>query len=99
MDALRSDPATEIFGFSLDDVFVPAAFQGLGELLVTGLDDLASLHDVHEIRLNVVEETLVVRDQDDRHLWLALPQQIHALRHLSQRIDIEPLSSDAMMNQ
>merc|ERR1719247_2526368 len=57
------------------------------ELFAPRLDDVAVLHDVHEVRANVLEQPAVVRDDDDRIRRGA--ESVHGRTDLSERIDIQ----------
>src|SRR5210317_1565488 len=48
------------------DLGVPLFFELLGEILVSGSNDLAIDQDVHDIRHDVIEQALIVRDDQHR---------------------------------
>src|ERR1051326_1976028 len=54
---------------------------------VAGLQYLAATQHVHAVGLDVLEETLVMRDQDDRAAGIA--QAVDAGRDHAQRVDVE----------
>src|SRR5262249_28599517 len=58
-----------------------------GQLLATGLHDLAVEEHVDLVRLDVLQEPLIVRHQD--HRVVGLPQAVHALRDGLERVDVE----------
>src|SRR4029453_2988517 len=58
------------------------------QLLATGLHDAAVEEHVDVVRLDVLQEPLVVRHQD--HAVVGAPQAVHALRDGLERVDVEP---------
>src|SRR5215470_320288 len=57
------------------------------QLLVARLQDLAAAEHMDAVGLDVFEEPLIVRDEDDRALGVA--QAVDAGRHHAERIDVE----------
>src|SRR5688572_3129649 len=71
-------------------LFYPIVALGLefkGEALVATLHEPAVIHDVHEVRHDVVQEALVMRDHD--HTDFRAPQRTDALGDNSERVDVE----------
>src|SRR2546428_190986 len=58
-----------------------------GQLLAAGLHDAAVEEHVDVVRLDVLQEPLVVRHQD--HGVVGTPQAVHALRDGLERVDVE----------
>src|ERR1700758_2594528 len=69
------------------DDAVTAPLELYGESFVARLNDAAALQYVHPIRLDIVEQPLVVGDQDDGAVGRAL--LVDPARHHLQRIDVE----------
>ncbi len=69
------------------DPVVPARLQLEREVLAAGLDDAARIHHVHVVGHDVVEQTLVVRDQDDRVVLRG--ELVDAAGDDPQRVDVE----------
>ena len=57
--------------------------------MVAGLDDAPSDQHVHEVGLDVVEEPLVVRDEEDGHLRVLFDQLVHAVGDDFEGVDVE----------
>src|SRR5262245_62790735 len=57
------------------------------QFLAARFDDLAAVEDVDEMRLDVIEQPLVVRDQDDRVILVG--QLVDAARHDAQSVDVQ----------
>src|SRR5215475_11975158 len=55
--------------------------------LAAGFDYPASVEHVDEMRLDVIEQPLVVRDQDDRVIFVG--QLVDAARDDPQRVDVQ----------
>src|SRR5688500_14928345 len=58
-----------------------------GERLVAALHDATVVHDVHEIRYDVRQEPLIVRDHQDAELRTA--EGVYAVGDDPQRVDVE----------
>src|SRR5258705_2963899 len=58
------------------------------QLLAAGAHDPPAREHVHDIRHDVIEQALIVRDDDEAAL--RRPQPIDALGHDLQRVDVEP---------
>src|SRR5262245_32536365 len=69
--------------------FVPLSFQLVCKLRSAGANDSAVDHDVDEVGLDVVQQALIVRDQQDRHLAVLAVQSVHTVRDDLERIDVE----------
>src|SRR5436190_19517671 len=66
---------------------IAARFELNGKLLAAGLHDAATFHHMHIVGHDVIEQTLVVRDQNDRIVLIR--KLIDTARHNTQRVDVE----------
>mmetsp|Transcript_28826 Transcript_28826/g.84495 ORF Transcript_28826/g.84495 Transcript_28826/m.84495 type:complete len:268 (-) Transcript_28826:148-951(-) len=74
--------------FGLDDPAIALGLELERERCVPRLHDLAVAHDVHVVRLDVVEEPLVVRDHDDSVIRPTV--LVDTLRYFLQGVDVQP---------
>src|SRR5690606_24317807 len=74
-------------GSFADYVGITIFFKMQRKALVTGLDDLALVQNVHAVRNDMLEQTLIVRNDDHGAIWRT--QRVHAFRNDLQRIDVE----------
>src|SRR5439155_26194878 len=83
----RRKRALRRLSFVAHQTLVTSLFEFQGQLFAVGLDDASIEQHVHEIWNDVVEQSLIVRD-DELRVVRAL-QLVHAFRHHFQRVDVE----------
>src|SRR5512143_1953831 len=72
----------------VSDPHVALRLQLVCQLRAARLDDPAVDENVDELRLDVIEDPLVVRDQ--QHAQVGSREGVHALRDDAERVDVEP---------
>src|SRR5215207_297123 len=70
------------------DPAVALVFEFQRQFLAARLYDAAVAEHVHEVRHNVVEQTLVVGDDDD--CAVRAPESVDTVRYDAERVDVEP---------
>src|SRR4029078_12436442 len=74
-------------GLGIAHADVSLRLQLVRQLRPAGLDDAAVDEHMDELRLDVVENALVVRDQ--QHAQIGTGQRVDPFRHDAQRVDVE----------
>src|SRR5437667_1219128 len=75
-------------GLNVPDPVVTLGLELVRQLGASRLDDAAVDQHVDELRLDVVQDPLVVRDQE--HPEIGAGERVHALRNDPERVDVEP---------
>jgi len=74
--------------YQLPHALITILFQHVCDTDVAAVNDPAGLHHMHEVRLYEIEEPLVMSDHDGGAVRRF--QTIHSLRHVSERINVQP---------
>src|SRR5882762_2000754 len=75
-------------GLNVPDPVVALSLELVRQLGASRLDDAAVDQHMHELRLDVVQDPLVVRDQE--HPEIGAGERVHAFRNDPKRVDVEP---------
>src|SRR5512143_4176598 len=70
------------------DPVVALRLELVRELRAAGLHDASVDENMDEVRLDVVQDALIVRDEEDAQVRAG--ERVHALRHDAERVDVEP---------
>ncbi len=87
-----SDPLESTLRFCRDFIFDPvitAGFEFESQFLAAALDDAAVHHHMHLIRHDVIEQSLIVRDKEDRFVFVGLVDFIDAVGDGAEGVDVE----------